>query len=284
MTTKLALVIQGGGTRGAYASGVLDVLMERGIWADAVYGTSAGALCGVGYVSRDMGRSDRMFVGMNGELRFVKPLNLLLKGSAIDFDDMFFGLSRRQLPFDADTFFSSKTEFYVCATSCESGEAVYFSKLDPEFWDGLAASASLPLATKPRLVRGRPYLDGGIVVPVALPKALEDGAKKVIVVLTREKGYRKKPLSSLRKRIANLMYGRYHRFMRAYRQSNVIYNKEMDRVDRFVEEGKAFAIYPEIPPRIGHVEKDKSKIQALIDAGRKDALKAFPALKEYLSK
>ena len=281
---KLALVIQGGGMRGAYAAGVLDVLMENEIWADAVYGTSAGALSGLNYVSRDKGRAAKVFLTQMTDGSFVKPINLFLKGSAIDFTEILPKDSKDKLPFDSATFFSSATEFYCCATDCESGTPVYFSKLDPDFWHGVAASASLPLATQPTLVHGHPYLDGGVVDPVPLVKAFEDGATKVIVILTRSKGYRKEPLSPLRKTLAKALYRKYPVFLQAYYRSVTSYNDEMDFVDRLGEEGKVFVIYPSVSPKLGHREKDPLKIQELIDEGTVDALACLPKLKEYLSK
>lgn len=270
--------------RGAYAAGVLDVLMENEIWADAVYGTSAGALAGLNYVSREKGRAAKMFLALMGDGHFVNPLNLFLKGSALDFNEMLYEAPKGKLPFDSSTFFSSPTEFCCCATDCESGVPTYFNKLDSEFWNGVAASASLPLATKPTFVHGHPFLDGGVTDPVPLLKAFEDGATKAIVILTRSKGYRKKPLSSLRKAFAKTLYRKYPAFLKAYRRSADRYNDEMDLVDRLVEEGKVFALYPSLPPQLGHTEKDQAKIQALIDEGAKDALDGLPSLKEYLSK
>lgn len=270
--------------RGAYAAGVLDVLMENEIWADAVYGTSAGALSGVNYVSRDKGRAAKVFLTLMTDGNFVKPINLLLKGSAIDFTEMLFEAPKGKLPFDYETFLSSPTEFFCCATDCESGDPAYFGKRDPDFWNGVAASASLPLATQPTLVHGHPYLDGGVVDPVPLVKAFEDGATKAIVILTRSRGYRKQPLSSMRMTLAKTLYRKYPVFLQAYQRGATFYNDEINLVDRLAEEGKVFAIYPSIPPKLGHREKDPAKIQELIDEGAHDALSCLPKLKEYLSK
>lgn len=281
---KLALIIQGGGTRGAYAAGVTDVLLEHGILADGVYGTSAGSLTGVNYVSQEPGRAAKLFLTLMGDPHFVRHLNLLTKGSMFDFSEMFFEVPKGKIPFNSALFFSSKTEFHCCATSCESGKPVYFSKLDPEFYSGLAASASLPLATKPTLVHGHPYLDGGVVDPAPLQKAFDDGYDKAIVVLTREKGYRKKKPSSLRKHMAKMMYRKHKAFLKAYNQSDAIYNDEMDFIDRMGAEGQAFVIYPSKAPEVGHAEKDTAKIAALITEGRQDALDALEKLEEYLSK
>jgi len=281
---KLALVVQGGGSRGVYSAGVLDVLMKNEIWADAVYGTSAGALAGVNYVSRDIGRAPFIFLTLMKDHRFMNPLRLATKGSVFNFDLLFYEVPKEGVPFNSEEFFTSKTEFYACATNCVTGEATYFSKLDPEFYNGLAASCSLPLTTKPTMVHDVPYLDGGVVDSVSVAKALADGADKVIVVLTRSKGYRKKNIPANQRRLAHAMYHHYPVLLEHYDVSPKTYNEEMDYIDKLVDEGKIFGIYPSIPPVVGHAEKNTKKIQALLDEATSDAQKALPSLKEYLSK
>ena len=54
---RLGLVLEGGAVRGIYTAGVLDVLMENGIEADMVIGTSAGCIHGCCYVSGQAGRT-----------------------------------------------------------------------------------------------------------------------------------------------------------------------------------------------------------------------------------
>ena len=53
---KIGLVLEGGGLRGLYTAGVLDIFMEKGIHIDGIMGVSAGALFGINYKSNQMGR------------------------------------------------------------------------------------------------------------------------------------------------------------------------------------------------------------------------------------
>lgn len=54
---RTGLVLEGGGMRGIYTAGVLDVFMENGIGFDGVMGVSAGAVHGCSLVSGQMGRT-----------------------------------------------------------------------------------------------------------------------------------------------------------------------------------------------------------------------------------
>ena len=53
---KIGLVLEGGGLRGLYTAGVLDIFMEKGIHIDGIMGVSAGALFGINYKSNQKGR------------------------------------------------------------------------------------------------------------------------------------------------------------------------------------------------------------------------------------
>ena len=52
---SVALVLEGGGLRGLYSAGVMDVMMENNIHVDCIIGVSAGALFGVNYKSHQIG-------------------------------------------------------------------------------------------------------------------------------------------------------------------------------------------------------------------------------------
>ena len=54
---KATMVLEGGATRGVFTSGVLDYLMEQGLYTSHVIGVSAGACNGADYVSRQIGRT-----------------------------------------------------------------------------------------------------------------------------------------------------------------------------------------------------------------------------------
>jgi len=281
---KYALCIQGGGSRGAYGAGVLDVLMRNGYWADEVIGTSAGALIGCNYVSHNIGRSGNMMLTMMSDRHFVQPLNYLKKGSIFDFHYLVYDLAQKGLSFDFDYFAKNPCKFYVVSSSCTTGEIRYFEKRDPEFWTALASSASLPLTSKPVFVHGEPCLDGGVSCPIAFEKAIADGYEKVVVVATREKGYRKPTMRESEHLLAKQMYRKFPSFAPFYEKSHAVYNTQMDELDFLSQKERLFVIYPSIPPKISHASKSKKKIQQLLDLGEKDMETQIPFLKMYLSK
>lgn len=283
---KIALCLQGGGSRGTYVAGPLALLMEQGIWADAVWGTSCGSLMGLNYLSKQTHRAEEEAIFMCDDKEFFRPYRIFSKEKTMfNYDHLLNKVTHHELPFDYDVFSQNPCKFYAVSTSCLDGKAYYLEKNEADFIpDAIAASSALPLTTRPILYHGVPYLDGGVACPIAFERALEEGYDKIIVVATREKGYRKGEIKPLQLRLVSRMYHDYPAFLECYSRSSAIYNAEMEKMDTLEKEGRLFVIYPSEAPKVKHSETDKKILQNLMDLGKKDAQEALPFLKTYLSK
>ena len=281
MITKTALVLQGGGTRAAFTAGVVDVILENNIVFPYLSGVSAGGLMGVNYLSRQAGRSKYIVTKLMRDKKFVSLNNFLFKKSAFDFHYLLEEVPKF-LKFDRETYDNSKTELVVTATSMEDGKAHAFKKSQcANFNAALAASASLPLLSQPVEVDGHLYLDGGPSCSIGFRSPLEDGFEKIVVVCTRHKGYRKTGEVS-HMGLAKRFYGNYPAFMDTFAHSKMIYNADMQELERLAEEGKAFIIYPEEPIEIGRTETKYKVLAALYDKGYALGKKILPDLLEFL--
>ena len=129
---KTILVLEGGGMRGLYTVGVLDVLMEKRIKIDAIIGVSAGALFGVNYLSKQPGRAIRYNMKYVCDKKYMGFYSLLTTGNIMNKDFCFNKLVYDLDPFDFETFKKSETEFYVTVTNVETGEAEYIKIKDLE--------------------------------------------------------------------------------------------------------------------------------------------------------
>lgn len=270
--------------RGAFTAGVLDVFMERHLSFSYVIGTSAGGLNGVNFISGDIGRGKYVTCEMVHDKKFLSVKNLLLKGSLFDFKYLLFTLPEKNiLPFNSEAYEKSPTEFLVACTGMSDGKAHYFKKGQcRDFWNAVAASASLPLLAKPVEVDGHLYLDGGPTASIPFRKALEDGCDKVVVVGTREPFYRKKGLKESYKRLCKRFYRAYPRFIESYEHSVEEYNDEANEMENLQKEGKLFLVQPERPVTVSQTEKDKKALLALYLEGRRIAEKNLNPLREYL--
>lgn len=284
MGKKTGLVLQGGGMRGAFTAGVLDIFMERKVSFSYVIGTSAGALNGVNFISGDIGRSKYVTCEMSHDKKFLSVKNLLLKGSLFDFKYLLFTLPEKSiLPFNSETYEQSKTEFLVACTGMEDGEAHYFKKGEcSDFWNAIAASSSLPLLAKPVEVEGRLYLDGGPTASIPFRKAIEDGCERIVVVGTREPGYRKTALKESYKRLCKRFYRAYPKFINSYDRTVDEYNEEAKEMENLQKEGKLFLVQPEFPVTVSQTERDEQALYALYLEGRRIGEKKLGLMRDYL--
>lgn len=284
MSRESGLILQGGGMRGAFTAGALDVFMEKGIEFPYVIGTSAGALNGVNFISHDIGRGKYVTCELIGDKRFISLRNLLLKKSLFDFKYLLFTLPEKNiLPFSNETFDKSDVEFLAATTSMDDGNAVYFKKGEcKDFWNAVAASSSLPLLAKPVEVEGKLYLDGGPSASIPFRKALQDGVKKLVIIGTREPGFRKEPLKESRIRLCNRFYHAYPHFCKVYANLVEEYNDEAAEMEALQKGGKAFVIQPESPVKVSQTERDRKALLELYEEGRRIAEKNLSDLKEFL--
>ena len=192
---KVAIVLEGGSFRGEFTAGVLDVLMENGIEVAACYGTSAGALNGLNYKSRQIGRVNRVNLAFCNDSRYMGAQSLVTTGSMVGYDFILNDVQDRLDPFDNEAFLANPMEMYACATDVVFGTAAYLPIRDATLdIDAVRASTSLPLVTKPVEIDGHLYLDGGAADSVPVEHALEDdGFDRAVVVLTQDRSYEKSP-------------------------------------------------------------------------------------------
>lgn len=280
---KIGLVLQGGGIRGAFTAGVLDAFLDANVSFDVIGGTSAGALQAISFVSKDYGRNLTVLTKLMRGKKFLSIRNLVFKKTIFDFDYLFNVAPYSDCPFSFDTYYSNPTEIISAATSLVDGKATYFRKSDKNFFPGTSASASLPLLSKPFFVDGVPYLDGSSSDPIPLDYISELGCEKIVVVLTRHKGFRKKKRRKSHIKMAKWAYKKYPKYLEAYENEYLVYNKIVDKIDRLSEEGKIFAIYPSEPLNISHTEKDEKKITAVYELGKRIAMEKMDEMKEFLN-
>lgn len=281
--TEGALVLEGGSLRGVFTAGVLDVFMEQGIEMSYVNGVSAGSMSGMSYVSKQIGRTIKVDLDYVNDKRFLSFRNLVEKRSIFNFDFLFGELSNTLVPFDYDTFYKSEQIFEVIATRCKTGKPEYFEKSKCDnFIDAVKASSSIPILSRMITVEGKKYLDGGCSMPVAYQRAIDLGYEKIVLVLTREPGYRKPPLDKWTKKGYERYFAPLPRFLKALEDVPERYNRMQEEIDRLEKEGRIYVIRPDHHVTVQRTEQDKRKLQALYQEGRRLALEHMDSLKAYL--
>lgn len=272
ITPTSALILEGGGMRGVFTSGVLDNFMERGIRFPYTIGVSAGACNGLSYMSGQRGRSKYCNINLLEEHRYISLKNLLLRGNIMDFELLFREIPERLYPYDYEAYACCSEKFEMVTTSCATGKACYFEeKNNPaRIIEIVRASSSLPFVSPIASVDGAPMMDGGVSDSIPLLRAQELGYDNNVVILTRNKGYRKPTKKTT---IPFFMYRKYPALREAIRNRNKMYNKQIAMVEELEEAGLLTVIRPEQPITVGRMERDTSKLLDLYNEGYQCAAK-----------
>ena len=143
---NVGLVLEGGGMRGLYTCGALELFMEKNLYFNYIIGVSAGACNAVSYISKQKGRNKKVNIDYCRNWKYMSFRNLLFGKSFIGMDFIFDEIPNKHVKFDYDTFFKSNCKFLVGVTDCKTGNPLYLNKEDlNDKFDALRATSSLPL-------------------------------------------------------------------------------------------------------------------------------------------
>ncbi len=281
MLVNAGLVLEGGGMRGVYTAGVLDLFIDKGLYFKNCYGVSAGATQCCSYLSKQRGRALKLNVDYMKDKRYASFRNLLKEGNYFGRKFTMETIPNELEPYDYDQYMKTGANFYAVATECKTGEPAYL-KIENmrQDIDKVWASCTLPLLSKMVHVDGKEYLDGGMSDSIPVLKAMADGNEKVIVVLTRDADYRKSPNKMIG--LIKMKYRKYPGLVKDMKERHIRYNETLETLEKLEKEGKIFVIRPKKKVEVGRLEKDGEKMTALYDCGYEDAKECFEQLVKYL--
>lgn len=279
---KNALVLEGGGMRGMFTAGVIDVLMENNISFQGAIGVSAGACFGVNIKSGQKGRAIRYQRAMCGNKQYMSIRSLLFTGNLVNADYAYHVVPTKIDVFDVEASAANPMEFIVVCTDVHTGQPVYhpLERVDYDELEWIRASASLPLVAQPVPVDGHLLLDGGLSDSIPLKFMQDRGYERNVVVLTQPMGYRKPPARHLW--AMRWPTRKYPAVLDCLRRRPDVYNAQLDYCLQQAQEGQAFIIAPDEPLNIGRLQLEHEPLDRVYNQGRAVALKQLEQLKAYL--
>lgn len=276
-----SLVLEGGGLRAQFTSGVLDFFMEKGLVFEQVVGVSAGALSGANYAAGLYGRTAFLNLKYCADERYFSFKSFRTTGNVCGRDFMFRELMEELEPFDKQWFNDSPMHLVAVSSNLETGEPDYHEMEDfDEDLPYLVASSSLPLLSQIVEVDGKKLLDGGTTDSIPFRYAHDCGYDKRVVVLTQHAEYKKHFERTYP--VARRTYAEYPDFLECIEHRHFMYNKQHKRVLQLHEQGKLFAIVPPNPITINMLERNPEPLLNLYAEGYAEAALQWPALKAYL--
>lgn len=281
---KLGMVFEGGANRTIFSCGVMDVFLEEELMPDYLIGVSAGIAYGVSYLSKQKGRNLEVMQKYMADKRYMGVRHLFNKSEKAYYNTKFVfdEVPNQLLPFDYETFEAYEGTVEAAVTNIHSGKAEYIEvPRGKDMRDTLVASCSLPVLFQPVKIGRRYYLDGGIADSIPYEHALEQGCDKLIVVLTRERGYVKGEEKAIR--LTNSLYKKYPNIVDALTHRAERYNASMEKLRELEQQGKVFVIAPETTLGVGRTDTDTAKLKRLYDEGYRIAKEQMESLRTYLT-
>jgi len=279
---KKGLVLEGGAMRGLFTAGILDVMMEHGVWPDGLIGVSAGAAFGCNMKSRQAGRAVRYNKRFARDPRYSGLRSLLTTGDYFNADFGYHVIPREYDLFDDEAFEANPMEFVCVCTDVETGQPVYkrLMTAGDTTYDYIRASASMPLVSKVVELEGRKLLDGGVSDSIPLEWAEQNGYQRNVVILTQPQGYQKE-----HSRLMPLMrigLRKYPQMVEAMDKRHLMYNRQLEYVADAEREGRCLVIRPDERLNIGHVCHDPELMERVYQKGREMGERRINEIKEYL--
>ena len=228
---KRGLVLEGGGMRGLFSEGFIDVMQEEGITVDGMIGVSAGALFGCNFKSHQVGRGLRYNTRFKDDPRYMGWRSFLTTGNFVNAQFAYHTMPMELDVFDIPTFEADPTAFYLVCTDIEVGKPVYqqIDHVEDSTLEWFRATGSMPIVSKPVEIDGMKLLDGGLIDCIPLQHFQEIGYERNIVILTRPKGYQKTPNKFTW--LFKMWYPNYPQVAACMRQRHEMYNAELQYIE-----------------------------------------------------
>lgn len=281
--SKTGLIVEGGASRTYFAVGAMDLLMENKIDFNYIIGASAGIANAVNYASGQIGRGLKIALEHVTSKKYLGMRHLLnpKNRSYYNIDYAFREVPSVHVPFDNETFAKFDGEVKAAVTNVETGEAEYLDvDATDKNWSVVLASCSLPIMFPPVVIDGKTYLDGGIADSIPYMHAIDEGCDKIIVILSRERSYRKSSGKSTK--AAGLLYRKHPDFVKTLENRSKMYNEQRETLFKLEKEGKAIIIEPDSTTGWKRTENRREFLQDIYNKGYEAAAKKLEEIKEYL--
>ena len=276
------LVLEGGGSRGIFTSGVLDAFIENSIEFPYVIGVSAGSCNAASFIGKNYRRQHDITINYCNDKRYMSIQSAFKNGQYINLDWDFGELTYEILPLDNETYENSGTQLCAVATNALTGKPEYFYPKDLREvgCPYLKASCALPIATKGVEIGGQIYFDGGLTDSIPLKRAFEDGCQKAVVILTQVRGFVKQPIKQ--QRAVRRILKKYPAIADAVLSRHEMYNNQLEYVFDMEKEGSCFVIAPAEDLHCSAVEKHSDKLEHIYQLGYAQGKLNAQKVKEFL--
>ena len=269
----------------AYNAAILDAFLDEGIHFDYCIGVSAASGNIVSYLAHQRGRNIRFFTDYTHFPQYFGLQALKDSGDLFNLRFIYNDLTKHDGidPLDYDAFIQSKSEYEAVVTNALSGKAEYLNKswFKPDDASVIMASSAIPVACHPVKINGIPYYDGGLADAIPVQRALDQGCDKLVVILSKNRDYVRKPQSM--KALYETMLRKYPKVVEAIKNRHITYNRNLEEVFALEKQGKAFVLAPSEPLKVSTFTMNEQQEWDLYHLGFKDFDQSKVSLKTFMN-
>ncbi len=260
--------------RGIFSTGVLDGFLEKEFNPfDISFGVSSGSGNLAAYLARMPGRNLKIYTDYSLRPEFINWKRALFGGPLMDLDWLW-EITIREVRLDLKTIYAEKTPFIVCLTRLDTGAPIYKQTDETNLEDVLKASSALPgLYNHFPVIDGIKTLDGGFSDPLPVQAAIDAGAKKIMVIRSRPKTYRKK--SSLGHHLLKWRLSKYPALREVLGSHARRYNTSLSLIRNPPQGTTIIEICPKDEFGINRLERRPEKLLSGYDQGKQMAEQAM---------
>ena len=273
MKKKVALVLEGGGMRGAYTAGCLSWLVDQGLEFEGNYGISTGAVHLSSFLMKNKQYLYEFSTDYIADKKIVGLEPFLREGRIVGYDYIFDHLFPEIFHFDVEKLReSAKDRIAKIGVYDLSVQKTVYKELKDmdEHYRFLKGACTLPIIGRIVPYKGGKYLDGGITDMIPIEEAERDGNDRYLVITTKPAGYVRKPAGFFLRTLMRLNYLQYPQIAADYAVRHLNYNKQISLIDALVEEKRAVYMLPSEKVDVSRLRGDKADLRCLYELGRSD--------------
>lgn len=239
---KLGLVAEGGGMKCAYSAGVMDKFLDYGIEFDYCIGVSAGSANLASLMAGQRGRNEHFYVKHVTDPWYFGIKPLLKTGNLFNLQYIYGDLTNDggEDELHYDTIMENPCEYEIVATNALTGRPEYFNKnqMQRNHYVQIMASSAIPVVSKPIMIDGVPYYDGGISDAIPGRRAIKQGCDKLVFVLSKSRHFQKAP--EKHQLLTSMACHKYPNVIRDVKRRHIMYKKCQDYMFELEKRGRAF--------------------------------------------
>ena len=270
--TKIGLVLEGGGVRGAYTAGALAWIQDNHLKFDYYNGISSGAgYLAFGLLNDDKHSPRNMATIYAADPHLVGIYPLTHCGYFVDYRKIFDVYLKGKEGTTVRKVLKEKPNMEIGAYDLKQGKTIFFGPedLDPDL-ELIRGACALPIASEVVDFRGHKLLDGGITVMIPIERAIEKGCDKCLIITTKPKDYVRKPTPKIIRWMMSRVYKEYPQVVKDYAVRDKNYYRQRAIIDDMVKKGNAIDMLPSRTVNVSRWKGDQKKCEELYDLGYSD--------------